>query len=115
MRCARDAARDQIFAHRLRAAGAERDVVFAGAALVGVAFDGEGVAVVVAEPLRLLVERGAGLLGQLRRVGLEEHAVADIDDEVLLTAGSRSPRPAQRRGLVSLPAWRSPRSQALPR
>src|SRR5262249_44726206 len=38
-----DAARDEIIAHRLRPAGAERDVVLAGAALVGVALDGEGV------------------------------------------------------------------------
>src|SRR6202171_2866470 len=93
----RDAARRQIFAHRLRPARAERDVVFAGAALVGVALDGEGVAVVVVEPLRLLVERSAGLLGELRGIGLEEHAVADIDDEILLAAGSRG-----RAGLVDL-------------
>ena len=41
------------------------------------------------EPLRLLVERGARLRRQLGRVGLEEHAVADIDHEVLLAAGRR--------------------------
>ena len=34
----------EIVAHRLGAARAERDVVFARAALVGMAFDGEGVA-----------------------------------------------------------------------
>ena len=96
---------DQIFAHRLRPARAERDVVFAGAALVGVALDGKGVTVIVVAPLRLLVERRSRLLGELRGIGLEEHAVADIDDEILLAAGGRgrawSGRPA---------AWRSRRS-----
>ena len=110
MRCSRDAARGQIFAHGLRPARAERDVVFAGAALVGVALDGEGVAVIVAEPLRLLVERSAGLLGELRGIGLEEHAVADIDDEILLAAGGRG----RAAGLVGLRAWRSRRSSARP-
>ena len=47
MRWADHAAGDEIVAHGLRAAGAERDVVFARAALVGVAFDGERVAAVV--------------------------------------------------------------------
>ena len=87
MRCAGNAARDQIFAHGLRAARAERDVVFAGAALVGMAFDGEGVTCVLIEPLRLLVERRPRLLGKLRGIGVEEHAIADIDDEILLAAG----------------------------
>src|SRR5581483_4369584 len=94
------AARHQIFAHRLGAAGAERDVVLARAALVGVAFDGEVVAVVVAEPLRLLVERGARLLGELRRIGFEENAIADVNDEILLAA--RCGSSAHRRRLVSL-------------
>src|SRR5262244_3938025 len=53
-----DAARDQVVAGHLGAAGAERDVVLARAALVGMTFDGEGVLVVVLQPLRLLVERG---------------------------------------------------------
>src|SRR5665811_1601802 len=51
-----DAARDQIVARGLGAPCAERDVVFARAALVGVAFDGEGILAVIGEPLRLLVE-----------------------------------------------------------
>ena len=85
-----DAARGQIVAHRLGAPGAERDVVFARAALVGMALDREGIAVVAAEPLRLLVEGRDRLRGQLREVRLEEHAVADIDDEVLRAAGRRA-------------------------
>ena len=56
MRLGVDAARGEIGANRLGAAGAERNVVFAGAALVGMAFDGEGIAVVLLQPLRLLVE-----------------------------------------------------------
>jgi len=55
-----------------------------------VAFDGElTVLAIVAEPLRLLVERGARLRRQLGRVGFEEYAVADIDHEVLLAARRR--------------------------
>src|SRR5438874_1127039 len=68
------------------AAGAKRDIVFAGAALVGVAFDREGVVAVLLEPLRLLVEGAARLHRELGRIRLKEHAVADIDDKVLLTA-----------------------------
>src|SRR3954463_11795284 len=51
-----DAARGQEGAHRLGTAGAQRDVIFAGAALVGMAFDGERVAVVALQPLRLLFQ-----------------------------------------------------------
>src|SRR5947199_7188832 len=49
-----DAARGEEGADRLRPARAERDVVFAGAALIGVALDGEGIAVVLLQPVRLL-------------------------------------------------------------
>src|SRR5713101_6576080 len=42
-----DAARGEIVAHGLRAPGTERDVVLARATLIGMAFDGEGVLVVV--------------------------------------------------------------------
>src|SRR6185436_20498405 len=82
-----DAAGRQIVADRLGAAGAERDVVFARAALVGMAFDREGVVAVLLQPMRLLVERGARLHRQLSGIGFEEHAVADVNDEVLLAAG----------------------------
>src|SRR3984893_14524734 len=82
-----EAAGDQIIARELRAAGAERDVVFARAALVGVAFDGEGITVVLAEPLRLLVEGGTRLRRELGRIGFEEDAVAHVHDEILRRAG----------------------------
>src|ERR1700731_4591543 len=52
------AARDQIVVHGLRAPGAERDIVFARAALVGMAFDEETILRVAAQPLRLLVQGG---------------------------------------------------------
>src|SRR5262245_12467636 len=81
-----DTAGGEVLARHLGAAGAQRDVVLARTPLVGVAFDGERITIVGLQPLRLLVERGAGLRRQLGRVRLEEDAVADIDDEVLLTA-----------------------------
>ena len=59
-------ARHQILTRGLRAAGAERDIVFASTALIGVALDGKVVTAVVVEPLRLLIQRGAGLRCQLR-------------------------------------------------
>jgi hypothetical protein len=64
------------------------------------AFDRESVAIVIGQPLRLLVERRARLIGQLGRVGFEENAVTDIDDKVLLAAGDRGAAPA--RALVSV-------------
>src|ERR1043166_4875120 len=72
-----DAARREVVAHRLGAPGAERDVVFARAALVRVAFDRKGVAVVAAKPLRLLVDPRDGLPGELGGIWFEEHAAVD--------------------------------------
>src|ERR1700704_792793 len=50
------AARDQIVVQGRPPPGAKRDIVFARAALVGVAFDDEAVLRVAAQPLRLLVQ-----------------------------------------------------------
>ncbi len=72
--------------NRLGAARAERDVVFAGAALVGVASDGEGITAVGLQPLRLLVEGRGRLRRQVGPVAFEEHAIADVNDEILLAA-----------------------------
>ena len=92
-----DAARGEVVAHGLTTAGAERVVVLAGAALVGMAFDGEGVARVALQPAGLLVEgRGRGR-GQVGRIGLEEDAVANIDDEVLRAARRRGAAGAEAR------------------
>src|SRR5262249_19659891 len=84
-----DAARHQILADRLGAAGAARGVVLARAALAGLTPAGEAVLRIVLPPLRLLVERRPRLRGQLGRVDLEEDAVAHIDHEVLRAARNR--------------------------
>src|SRR5205814_4249894 len=73
-----DTARGEVRTHGLGAAGAERDVVFAGAALVGVALDGERIAVIGLQPLRLLFQGGDRLRAQIGLVAFEEDAVADI-------------------------------------
>src|SRR6202030_3674704 len=84
-----DAARGEEGANRLGTPRTQRDVVFAGAALVRMAFDGERVAVVALQPLRLLFQGRDGLRRQIGLVALEEHAVADIDHEILLAARGR--------------------------
>src|SRR5215472_5882727 len=81
-----DALRGHEGAHRLGAAGAKRDVVFAGAAFIRMPFEGEGVPRIGLQPLYLFFQRGDRLRGQVGLVALEKHAVADIDDEVLLAA-----------------------------
>src|SRR5690554_706273 len=70
-----DAARHEIVHHHRGAAGAQRDIVFASAALVGMAFDHDAVVLVLVEPGRLLVQRGRSLGGQRTRIRFEEHAV----------------------------------------
>jgi hypothetical protein len=81
-----DAARSEIVTHGLCAPSAQRNVVFTCAALVGMAFDGEDVLVVVLQPLCLLLQRCDRLRGQFRRIGFEEDPVAHIDNEVLLAS-----------------------------
>src|SRR5437588_12885263 len=53
-----DPARGEIIVHRLRAPRAQRDIVFARAALVGMAFDREMILRVGPQPLRLLFQGG---------------------------------------------------------
>jgi hypothetical protein len=96
----RDTARDEIFANGLGAAGAERDVVFARAAFVGMTFSGESVAVIPVKPLRLFIKRFSTLRRKFRGVGFEEHAVSHIDNKVLLAP--RRSTPNQGAGLVVL-------------
>src|SRR5690349_17225716 len=72
--------------YRLGTAGAERNVVFAGAALVRMTFDGELVTRIGLQPLDLLVQGGDRLRRKIGLVAIEENAVADIDHEVLLAA-----------------------------
>ena len=67
---------------------AEREIVFARAALVGMTFDRERIAIVLLQPAGLLVERRLSGGRELDRVGFEEDAIADIDDEILRAARS---------------------------
>src|SRR5476649_1414967 len=76
----------------LRTLGTQRNVVFAGAALVSMAFDRKRVAVVLLQPLRLLIQRRNRLRRQLGLIAFEEYAVADIDDEILLATRRRGAR-----------------------
>src|SRR5215208_7301782 len=52
------------------------------------AFDGEGIAVVLLQPLRLLVQCRARLRREVGRIGLEEDAVAHVHHEILWAARS---------------------------
>src|SRR5208282_1059443 len=82
-------ARLQIILGRFGAAGAEGEIIFARAALVGVTLDGEGVRTILIEPARLLVERRLRRGVQFGGIAVEKHAVADIDHEILRRAWSR--------------------------
>src|SRR5690606_25924063 len=55
--CRRNAPGDQEVAGRRRTAGAEREVVFAGAAFVRMALDGDRIGTVLGQPLRLARKR----------------------------------------------------------
>ena len=113
MRLALDAARGQIVAHRLGAPCAKRDVVFARAALIGMALDREGVAVIARRSHWACLSSVAIDCGvSSEESDLEEHAVADIDHEVLRAAGRRIAGKT-RIGAGHGPAcWRRPRVTA---
>ena len=72
----------QEVADGLGALGAERDVVFARSALVGVAFDGDRVLGVLLQPARLIRHRLLGLRRQVHAIGREIDDVAGVDGEV---------------------------------
>src|SRR6185312_5081535 len=82
-----DALRDQVLAHRVGAPLTQRKVVLAGAAFVALAFDGDRIVGVLLQPLGLLGERAATVLADVRHVGVEENAVADVLLEVTDRAG----------------------------
>src|SRR5690606_31320661 len=52
-------------------------------------FNRERITVVGLQPLHLLFERRNRLRREVGGIGFEEHAVTDIDDEILLAAGRR--------------------------
>ena len=106
----------------LGAASAEGEIVFTRAALVGVALDGDRVARIERQPLSLTAEDCLGLGIERGRVGVEEHAVADVDHEVLGAARRRGASTARSSGelavefaraLAQAAARRARREQAL--
>jgi hypothetical protein len=60
------------------------------------AFHGDGIAGVLVQPCRLLVEGRRRLGREIRRIRLEEHTVADVDHEILRRTGRTSPASAER-------------------
>src|SRR4051812_22926150 len=83
-----DAAGGQVVLHRGGAAVAQRQIVFARAALVGVAFDRHADIAVLLEPLGLPVQGRARFGAEIDLIVAEEDAVADIGREVLLGTGT---------------------------
>ena len=79
-----DALGEEEFARRRGPTGGKRDVVLAGAALVGVALDLDHDTGILGKPGGLLAQRLLGLGRQCRLVLGEVDAVADIDGEILL-------------------------------
>ena len=78
-----DAVRHEIVAHRVRAPFAERQVVFARAALVAVTLDSDGVVAILAEPRRLAVQGILCIGTDLIAVVIEEDAIADVNLKIL--------------------------------
>src|SRR5207248_1537049 len=76
------------------AACRESEVVFTGAALIGMAFDLDRDMGILLEPGCLTAQRLLRLRRQRRLVGQEIDPVADIDGEVLRRAGRGHSRPA---------------------
>ena len=56
------------------------------------------------QPLRLLVEGGDGGRGEVGLIGLEEHPVADIDDEILGASRGRRAAGAEPSGSIGQPS-----------
>jgi hypothetical protein len=97
-----DAESRQVVRDRVRAAFAERQVVLAGAALVAVTLDGDGVLRILLQPSRFLLQLRLGLSGQVVAVVTEIDGVADVLVEVFSAA--RSPRVEAPPVWVVLPA-----------
>src|SRR5208282_66623 len=78
-----DAERDQRAFHRVGAAIAEREVVFARAAVVAMAFDRDFHVLIFLEPGCLALKRLLAFRLDVRLVEVEEDAIADVLDEIL--------------------------------
>ena len=72
-----DTLRDQVLAHGVRTTIAESKVVFTGAALIAVTFDGQRTVRVLVEPLRLRTEAGLVFSVEVITVEVELDRVAD--------------------------------------
>ena len=84
-----DACGDQVVLGCRRAAFAERDVVFARAAFVAMAFERDLGRRILLQPRGLTIERSLRFRAQIGLIKAEEHAIADVDDHVFLRAGTR--------------------------
>ena len=95
-------ARGEIIAQPMGAPRAEREVVLAGAAHIRMSLYGDIVPVVGLQPLRLFVERAAGLRGEFGGIHDKEHSIADIDYEILLApqCGGAHPPGLTRIGII---------------
>jgi len=78
-----DAERDKIILHAIRPPLAQRQVVFARAALVAMALDRDRVLAILLQPRRLLFQRILGIRADLVSLVLLENTVADADLELL--------------------------------
>src|SRR5690606_16143181 len=82
----RDAEADEVIARRGRPAGAEREVVLDGAAVVAVAFDLDARGRVRAEPFGVQAQRVARFAAQRRRVVVE----VDVVERTIAAAAERA-------------------------
>src|SRR6185312_6992561 len=74
------------------AAGAERQVVFARAALVAIAFNENAHVLVAAQPCGLALKNGARFWRQIEAVIAEEDAITDRDAELFRGTRDRTRR-----------------------
>src|SRR5262249_32327727 len=104
-----DAERDEIVLHGIGAPLAQREVVFARAALVAVTFDRDAILRVLLQPCGLLLQRVLRIRANLVAVVVEEDPIADAHLELLWRsrcrlaggrAGARSRLAGRRRFLA---------------
>src|SRR5512143_2420444 len=78
----RDAEADEVFLDRVRPARTERQIVFARAALVAIAFDGDADRGVFLQPCCLPLQRGLVVVLDIVLVKREMDRVPDIDAQI---------------------------------
>src|SRR5690349_13092031 len=77
-----DAERNQIIARCRGATGAKRQIVFAGAALVAIAFNENAHVLIAAQPRGLALKNSARFWREIETVVTKEDAVTDRDAEL---------------------------------